>query len=122
MLQKVSRPRFLIWSARMLSLAILLAGLGKAATGDEPKQEDKKDEPKQEAPKKEKAGKLPAPEIGDLEEIIKNLPQGVDPEQLKRMQKEMQRMMEQARQQFPGGAGFAGNAQFGAFGRGRDAR
>src|SRR5262249_7733578 len=102
-MQRFSHSRWLIWPAGLLSLAIALTGIGlAAASGDEPKQEEKKGETKKE-PKKEKIKKN-APAAPDFEDVFKNLPQGVHPEQIRQMQAEMQRMMQQFRQQFPGGA------------------
>lgn len=120
-MQRFSHSRWLIWPAGLLSLAVALTGLSLAAApGDEPKQEEKKAEPKKEPAQKETKKdkinkKLPG---ADFEEAFKNLPQGVDPQQLRQMQAEMQRMMQQMRQQFPGGlqGGLQGNLQGGAFG------
>src|SRR5262245_9340896 len=117
MMQRFSHSRWLIWPAGLLSLTVALTGIGLAATpDDEPKQPEKQAEPKkapaQNESKKEKIKKN-TPST-DFEEVFKNLPQGVDPEQLRQMQAEMQRMMQQLRQQFPGGA--QGAFPGGAFG------
>jgi hypothetical protein len=128
MFHRITQIRGLTWSAGLLSLAILFGGLAVAAPDDEPKKDDKKTEQKKEEPKKEtkkdKINKnLPVPGVPDLDDILKNLPQNIDPEQLKEMQKEMQRMMEQMRLRFQGGAGggFAPGNPF-AMGWGRDGR
>jgi hypothetical protein len=105
-----------------LGLAVIVSGLSFAAVpDDEPKKEDKKEDKKAE-PKKEPARKdnlkknLPVP--GQFDGIFQNLPQGVDPEQLRQMQAEMQRMMRDMQNQFPGGVGgFAGNHLLGGFNR-----
>jgi hypothetical protein len=116
------RPIRAIWlrgAAGALGLAVIVSGLGfAAASGDEPKQENKKAEPKKDQPKdqpqKDKVKKnLPGPDEKDFEEIFKNLPQGADPDQLRQMQAEIQRMMQQMRGQFPGG--LQGGAGFGGF-------
>jgi beta-lactamase regulating signal transducer with metallopeptidase domain len=110
-----------LWSlgvaAGLLSLAALVAGVGlrgDAARADEPakkdepkKEEPKKEEPKKEEPKKEEGKKEAGGgvDLPDIDELLKNLPAGVDPEQMKLMREQMKRMMEQMRKQFPGGAG-----------------
>jgi membrane-associated protease RseP (regulator of RpoE activity) len=104
------------WIASLLSLAVLLTGLGlvRAAADDEPKKQEKKAEPKKEQPKQEKIRKeLPTPGFGDIEDFIGQLPEGTNAEQLRRM-------MEMMRQQFPGGR-FAGGP-FGGFNPGREGR
>src|SRR5262249_28926128 len=125
--------RGLRWTAGLLSLAVTVSGLGvAAAASDEPKQEEKKAEQKKESPKKDKIKKeLPDKNTPNFEDVFKNVPQGVDPEQMRQFQREMQRMMEQMRQQFqPGGfpqGGFQGGAGFqggpyAAFMRNREGR
>jgi hypothetical protein len=106
-------------AAAGLAAAVIVSGLSLAkASDDEPKKDDKQAEPtKKETPKK----KIPVP--GEpFEGIFQNLPQGVDPEQLRNMQAEMQRMMREMQGQFPGGFGGAGglagrNVMFGGFNR-----
>jgi hypothetical protein len=110
MLQRVKNKHGLRWTAGLLSLAVLVSGLGlAAAASDDPKQEEKQTEPKKEQQPKKSADKekvqkrQPAQAAPDPEDIFQNLPQGADPEQLRQMQAEMRRMMEQMRQRFPGG-------------------
>ncbi|HMF12963.1 MAG TPA: PDZ domain-containing protein, partial [Gemmataceae bacterium] len=134
------RALWLRGAAGVLGVAVLVGGLGlAAASGDEPKQEDKKAEPKKEEPKKGRAKKpqpaatgedeepkqgrarkrLPFSGGEDFEEIFQNLPQGVNPEQMRQFQAEMQRMMQQMQRQIPGG--FQGGA-FGGFATPREGR
>jgi beta-lactamase regulating signal transducer with metallopeptidase domain len=117
----------------LLSLAVLVAGVGLraaaaplpdervAANGpDEPKKDEpKKDEPKKEEgkkenkdePKKEKKGIFGGDlELPDIEEFVKNLPQNLDPEklaeirkQLQQMRGEMRKRMEEMRRNVPEG-------------------
>ena len=110
---------------------------------DEPakKEEGKKDEPKKEAPENKGDGKKDEPkkeepkgDFPEIDDVFKNLPPGIDPDQVKMMREQMKRMMEQMRKQFPagqlprpimpplvgggiGGGGFAGPGQaFNPFG------
>jgi beta-lactamase regulating signal transducer with metallopeptidase domain len=109
-----------LWSlavtAGLLSLAVLIAGVGFRASAapvgderpalnspddtkkDEPKKDDtkkgetKKDDKKKDdgdEPKKEKKG-IFGGELPDIEEILKNLPQNLDPEKLAEIRKQLQ--------------------------------
>jgi len=113
--RRQNRAVWLRLAAGVLGLAVIVSGLGfAAASDDEPKQQDKKAEPKKEQPNRDKVKKnLPVPDPAGFEEIFKNLPQGVDPDQLRQMQEQMQRMMQQMQQPF--GGGFQGGAGFGGF-------
>jgi len=123
MYRRQHRAVWLRLAAGVLGLAVIVSGLGfAAASDDEPKQQDKKAEPKKDQPNRDKVKKnLPGPDPADFEEIFKNLPQGVDPEQLRQMQEQMQRMMQQMQQQF-GAGGFQGGAGFGGFGMPHEGR
>ncbi|HKI30508.1 MAG TPA: M56 family metallopeptidase [Gemmataceae bacterium] len=120
-----------LWSlgvaAGLLSLAALVAGVGlrgDAAFADEPskKEEPKKEEPKKEEPakggdaKKEEPKKEAGGDFPDIDDLLKNVPPGVDPDQLKMIREQMKRAMEQMRKQFPGGQFPVG--PMGAFGGG----
>ena len=117
MFDRLKGSTWLRLAASVLGLAVIVSGLSFAtAADDEPKKDEKKTEPKKDQPKQERVPKkLPLPD-GNFEEIFQNLPQGVDPEQMRRMQAEMQRMIQQMRQQFPDAfpGGFQGNP-FGRF-------
>jgi hypothetical protein len=120
-----------LWSfavaAGLLSLAALVAGVGfraEAVRADEPAQkelsrtqEPKKDPAKKDEDKKDEK-KEPGVELPDVEELLKNLPAGMDPRVAKAMREQMQRTMEQLRRQFPNGLPEGAMPQFGAFGRG----
>ena len=121
-----SRSYWMRIAAAGLGLAVIVSGLSYAAAqDDEPKQDEKKGEKKAE-PAKEPAKKdgakkkLPVPG-GQFDGIFQNLPQGVGPEHLREMQAEMQRMMREMQNQFPGAqGGFAGgNPLFGFARQGR---
>jgi hypothetical protein len=133
-----------LWSlgvaAGLLSLAALVAGAGlraDPARADEPARQ--KEEPKKEEPKKDEGAKKEAPkkeadnESPEIDNIIKNLPPGLDAEHVKMLRENMKRMMEQMRKQgveapFPGAVapfgGFAGEGQgaFNPFGRPAEGR
>jgi membrane-associated protease RseP (regulator of RpoE activity) len=128
-----------LWSlgiaAGLLSLTALVVGLGPHAAparADEPakKEDGKKEEPKKEEPKKEEPKKEePKSDFPEIDLLFKNLPPGIDPDQIKQMRDQMKRTMEQMRKQFPNGplppivmpampvGGFAGDARrFNPFG------
>jgi C-terminal processing protease CtpA/Prc len=126
----------LVTAGGLLSMAVLIAGVGlraeAAAPGadrsalsapdDAKKDEPKKDQPKQEKkdtpkkeesdePKKEKKRILGGDfELPDIEELLKNLPQNIDPEKLAEIRKQMEQMrtkmrerMQELRQNMPEG-------------------
>jgi hypothetical protein len=109
-------------AAGALGLAVIVSGLSfAAATDDEPKKEEKKEEkkaePKKEPAKKDKLNKTPLPD-DPFEGVFQNLLQGIDPEQLRKMQAErLQRMRDMQNQFGGGGFGFPGNNLFGGFNR-----
>jgi hypothetical protein len=121
MFHKLLVARALSWTTGLLSLGVLLTGLGivNAAADDEPKKQEKKAEPKKEAqkkeePKRDKINKeIPVPGFPDIEDLFGQLPDGASTEQ-------MRRMMEMMRQQFPGGR--FGGGPFGGFTTGREGR
>src|SRR5262249_51038560 len=92
--------------AASVALAVLAWGVSPVAYGAPAADDkDKKEEPKKDEPKKEekKEPLIPGLDI-DLEELLKQLPPGaIDPEQIKQMQQEIRKMMEEMRKQFPGG-------------------
>jgi hypothetical protein len=96
-----SRSWYLASAAAVVGVAVLWAGFSRyavAAPDDPPKKEEpKKDPAKKEDPKKDPPG------FPDIEDLIKQLPDGVDPEQIKRMQQQMRKMMEEMRKRFPDG-------------------
>jgi hypothetical protein len=123
-----------LWSlgvaAALLALAGLVAGVGfradtaradePARTADTKKDEKKKDEPKKAEDKKDEPKKKdPLGDVPELDDLLKNLPAGVDPEQAKMMREQMQRALQQLRRQFPNGMpggvapGFGRGAAFG---------
>jgi hypothetical protein len=101
----------------LLALAVLAAGVNfQAAAAAPAPPEPKKEEPKKDEPKKDDAAKeepkkaepAPAdedlPGVPSLEEMLKRMPAGFDPEQVKeirarmlKMQREMRKQLEQAR-------------------------
>jgi beta-lactamase regulating signal transducer with metallopeptidase domain len=117
----------------LLSIAVLIAGIGLRANAATPRDDrlaanspddNKKDEPKKEQPKKDdqKKDDKDQPkkekkrliggdlELPDLEEILKNLPQNLDPEKLAEIRKqmeqirgEMRKRMEEMRRNLPDG-------------------
>ena len=126
-----------LWSlataAGLLSMAVLVAGVGFRAAAaspgddriavnstddtnkDEPKKDQpnkddkKKDEPKkddkkkgdEDEPKKEKKGIFGGNfEMPDIEEILKNLPQNLDPEKIAEIRKQLQEMRGEMRKRF----------------------
>jgi hypothetical protein len=99
------RSWYLASSAALLGVAMLWAGVSKyavAAPDDPPKKvEPKKDPAKKEDPKKERPDAPPG--FPDIEELIKQLPEGIDPEQMKQMRQQMRKMMEEMRKRFPDG-------------------
>jgi hypothetical protein len=127
-----SPPR--LWSlgvaACLLSLAALVAGVGlraDAVRADEPapKEDVKKEEPKKEDPakkgegtkedvKKEEPKKDKGDDLPEIDDLIKNLPPGLNAEQMKQLREQMKRMAEQMRRQFPDGQGAGGGFRFGA--------
>jgi hypothetical protein len=119
------RPYRTVWmrvAAGGLALAVIVSGLSfAAAPDDEPKRDDKQAEPKKEPAKKETPKKKQPVPGQPFEGVFQNLPQGVDPEQLRNMQAEMQKMMREMQNQFPGGVGigggFAGGNLFGGSSR-----
>jgi beta-lactamase regulating signal transducer with metallopeptidase domain len=126
-----------LWSlataGSLLSMAVLIAGIGLRANAATPgedrivvnspdytkKDDPKKDHPKKDdqkkddkdQPKKEKKRLIPGDlELPDLEEILKNLPQNIDPEKLAEIRKqmeqirgEMRKRMEEMRRNLPEG-------------------
>lgn len=81
-------------------------------------EEGKKDDVKKPAPKEPPGVDIPFP---NFDMIFKNLPAGaLDPAQMEKMKKEMQKMMEEMRKRFPGGAFPPGMfpGGFGGFGPG----
>jgi hypothetical protein len=115
------RSWWLTGTAGLLSLTVVMAGVGLRAGAQESPKKDapKKEEPDKIVPKKGSAPRTEVPAAPDFDDLLRNLPQGVDPQQMQRMQQQMRRMMEQMRNQFPQ-AGFQGMG--GAFGRGREMR
>jgi beta-lactamase regulating signal transducer with metallopeptidase domain len=133
-----------LWSlataSGLLSIAVLIAGIGLRADASTPaddnaaknvddtkKDEPKKDQPKKAKPKKDDGDKDDAKseekekkrffggnfELPDLEEILKNLPQNLDPEKLAEIRKQIQQMraemrnrMEEVRKNMPEGGRF----------------
>jgi membrane-associated protease RseP (regulator of RpoE activity) len=85
------------------ALAVLLVSVPGVGAAPAPEEKPKQDEPKKEEPKKQQEDPL-FPGL-DLEELLKNFPAGggIDPEQFRQMQQEMQRMVEEMRKQFPAG-------------------
>ncbi|HMF15546.1 MAG TPA: M56 family metallopeptidase [Gemmataceae bacterium] len=118
--RRCPRTWSLATASGLLSLAVLVAGVGlraeagptpgnpavATASDDPPKDEPKKDEPKKDKPKKDdsKKGDKDEPkkerkgifggdfEFPDIEEILKNLPQNLDPEKLAEIRKQLQQM------------------------------
>ena len=122
-------------AAGLLSMAVLVAGVDFRATAaspgddrvalssaddtkkdepkkDQPNKDDKKKDDKKKAdgdePKKERKGIFGGGELPDFEEILKNLPQNLDPEklaeirkQLQDMRGEMRKRMEEMRRNMP---------------------
>jgi hypothetical protein len=113
-----------LWSlaaaGSLLSMAILVAGVGLRANAAPPSgnrvalsgpDDDKKDEPKKDQPKKEdgKKDNKDEPkkerkgifggdrELPDIEEILKNLPQNLDPEKLAEIRKQLEQMRGEVR-------------------------
>src|SRR5690349_17205373 len=104
MLQRLRSCQELRWTAGLLSLAVLISGLSFASVkGDEPKQEEKKAEPRKEKSKDKGKNEQHDKSAPNFDDVFKNLPQNVDPEQMRQLQQEMQRMMQQMRQQFQAG-------------------
>ncbi len=81
----------------LLSVAVLAGGFtmrAAAAPAPEPnKEEPKKEEPKAEAPRQAPAAEFPA--LPNFDDMLKNLPENVTPEQLKMMRANIERMREQ---------------------------
>ncbi len=130
--------------AALLSLAVVGAGVGlgvhaaPAPSREEPKKEDPKkaepkaeprkaepakEEPKKEATKRERPPAVPGiPAFPDIEEILKRLPPGLDPQEVEAMRKRMEQArkeMEKHMQQLQGfqpGAGFPGLQGLGGLG------
>jgi len=130
----------------LLSIAVLIAGVGLRADASTPaddsaaksaddtkKDEPKKDQPKKAKPKKDDGSKDDAKpeekekkrifggnfELPDLEEMLKNLPQNLDPEKLAEIRKQFQQMraelrnrMEEVRQNMPEGGRFGFRGRF----------
>src|SRR5262245_30852821 len=95
-----------VWSLAAAGCALGLATLAAAAApAPEPprKEEQKKEQPKKEEPSK----RPPAPDLPDLfpdlEKLLEGI-EGIDPEQIKEMQKELRKAMEQLQKAFPQGA------------------
>src|SRR5262249_49591116 len=114
----------LVTAGALLSTAVLMAGVGLRAEAAPPgddrvalntADDDKKDEPKKDQPKREKPdtpkkdeGDEPKKEkkrifggdfeMPDIEEILKNLPQNIDPEKLAEIRKQMQEMRARMRE------------------------
>jgi beta-lactamase regulating signal transducer with metallopeptidase domain len=136
-----------LWSvgvaAGLLSLAALVAGVGlraEAVRADEPakkdltrKEDPKKDAEKKEQPKKDDKKEEPKKDgdvevFPDIDAWLKNLPAGMDPEQVKAIREQMMRLREQMKRQFPNGlpgqgmprfgGGLGGGAGFGGLGGG----
>ena len=124
--KRCPRPWLLTAAAGLLSLAVLGAGVGLRAAPAPPADESKKDSPKKEQPAEEpkkaeprdeparpqpRRPRVPGVMFPDIEELLKGLPGGIDPEQLKQLReqneramKELQKALEQAGQLpgFPG--------------------
>src|SRR6516165_2075924 len=109
------RSWYLTAAAALLGVALLLSGVSRyavAAPDDPPKKEEPKKGPaKKEDPKKDRPD---VPGLPDIEDLLKGLPQNIDPEQMKRMQERMRKMMEEMRKHFPDGM----PGGFGRFGNG----
>jgi beta-lactamase regulating signal transducer with metallopeptidase domain len=109
-------PRYwsLLAGCGLFSLAVMLSGLGlDAAAAPAPsKNELKKEEPKQAEPKKAepKPDKDAVNPFPQFEEILKHLPQGLDPDQLKTIQQQLEQQRKEMEKAF---RGFHGQIQVG---------
>jgi beta-lactamase regulating signal transducer with metallopeptidase domain len=130
--RRCSRGWTLATAGGLLSLAVLVAGLGfraqaapppdndqpdraapvaqaqaagddQPAKKDEPKKEPtrkdevKKDDPIKDDDKKDEPRKKPRPEMPDIEELLKNLGQNIDPEKMAEIRKQLERVMQDMR-------------------------
>jgi hypothetical protein len=122
--RRCSRRWTLAVAGGLLSLAVLVAGLGfraqaasptdsdetyLAASNDDPAKKDepkkdppkkddvKKDDPTKDDDKKDEPKKKPGPDLRDLEELLKSLSQNIDPEKMAEVRKEMERVTKEMR-------------------------
>jgi hypothetical protein len=117
--------RWSLAAAGLLVPAVLVAGLGfqtivgpvSTARADDTKKDDKKDDTK----KKENKNLPPGINFPDIEEILKNLPQGPEREEMRKQMMElrerMRKMMENRTQPGGGAPSLGGFGGFGGFGQ-----
>jgi beta-lactamase regulating signal transducer with metallopeptidase domain len=122
-------------AAGLLALAVVASGVGlrAASAADDKADPAQKEQPKKEEPRREIPRRPFEPplrvELPDIEELMKRLPEGIDPEKMKQIQKEMekvrgemQKTMEQMRQQMRSMEAFRGSSFFNRLARPGDTR